>query len=216
MSRITLIEPQKKNKDRFNVYINGEFIFGASSNLIVEERLSIGRDITENDLKEILGRSAINDLLEKVYVFLRFRNRSTKEVRDYLKKVSYRRKVLGKEELSPLIIDLVVEKIKEKKLIDDSKFAREWVLARRNKFKGDIAIYEELTQKGINREIIEEVLDSKIDASFLASKALEQKVRSWRDLSDRELFTKGVAFLMRRGFSYQVSKATVEKLLKKS
>ena len=53
MPKITSVEPQKKNLRRFNVYLDGEFAFGADEDLVVNRRLVIGKIITPEDMEKI-------------------------------------------------------------------------------------------------------------------------------------------------------------------
>ena len=54
MPKITSVEPQKKNLRRFNVYLDGEFAFGADEDLVVNKRLVVGKEISKEDLEKIL------------------------------------------------------------------------------------------------------------------------------------------------------------------
>ncbi|MCC5424208.1 recombination regulator RecX, partial [Clostridium botulinum] len=49
---ITKIEVQKRNKDRVNVYIDEEFNFACSSELIYYHNLKKGKVIDENSLND--------------------------------------------------------------------------------------------------------------------------------------------------------------------
>ena len=90
---------------------------------------------------------------------------------------------------------------------------------RKSKKKGKIALKQELYQKGIDREIIEEVISDKryeISEEELAAQALEKKWKHWEKLPYLEKKKKMYEFLARRGFEYSVVKDVVEKILKKS
>src|SRR3989344_6757140 len=90
--------------------------------------------------------------------FLSYRPRSEKEIIDYLKKKSSSVKTSeGQEKL----IESIIKKLKEYKFIDDVEFAKFWI-EQRTKFKHKpIRVIEyELKQKGINKEIIDDVLMS--------------------------------------------------------
>lgn len=145
----------------------------------------------------------IQKLLQRVYKLLSIRPRSEKEIRDYLER---------KKAQKP---DEIIEKLKEQDLVNDERFAREWVEARKKK-KGKIAIKLELSQKGISKEIIEEVLSLVINEEPVAKDILEKKIRHWKNLSNLEFRRKAIDFLMRRGFEYEVAKQVVENFLQKS
>jgi regulatory protein len=117
-------------------------------------------------------------------------------------------------------VDRLVEKLKEKGLVDDQVFAKAWMEARRSsKKKGVNAIKAELYQKGIAREIIEETLEwlrvkgEGGSEEQLAREALEKKMRVWRNLPELEFKKKALEFLVRRGFEYEVAKEVVTQVL---
>ena len=81
-----------------------------------------------------------------------------------------------------------------------------------------MAIKNELIQKGVSRDIIEEVLSeqtSEEGEQKLAEQALEKKMRSFQALDQMEFKQKTLQFLMRRGFSYDTAKDVVEEFVKK-
>lgn len=221
--KVTQVEPQKKNPRRFNVYLDGNFAFGADEDLIVNFRLLIDKEVSPTDLEKILFEAEVGKLMERMYGLLGRRMRSEKEIRDYLKNLSFKRKIRDDEEISLVTANSLIEKLKNKGLVNDLEFAKAWVESRRkNKNRGKIALKQELYQKGIDKEIIEEVLSdevrdqsSEVSEEQLANNALEKKLKSWKSLSSQEFKKKAYEFLMRRGFEYSVVKEVVENQLKK-
>ncbi len=222
MPKITETSPQKNNPRRFNIFLDGEFSFGADEDLVVEYRLIPGKIIEQALLEKLLYEADVGKLMERMYRLFHIRQRSEKEVRDYLTSLSFKREIKGEDEISSASIELVINKLKKKRLLSDGEFARSWVEARRRSKKtGKLRLKQELFQKGINKEIIEEVINSyqdgdiSIDEEQLAQQALEKKWRVWKLLSDLEKKRKGYEFLMRRGFEYEVVKSVIEKLIRK-
>ena len=115
-----------------------------------------------------------------------------------------------------MVIDAVVENLKKKDMINDLEFARSWVEARRrSQNKGIRAIKAELYQKGIDKEIIESMDNGQWtmdNEKQLAQKALEKKLKVWRNLDPQKLKQKATEFLLRRGFEYEIVKEVIEKL----
>ncbi len=223
MPKITSVELQKKSASRqtkrFNVYLDGVFAFGADEDLVVDYRLIPGKVLDKPLLDKLLFEAEVGKLMERMYGLFSVRQRSGKEVRDYLKNFSFKRKVKGKEELSEAAIELLIEKLSQKRLINDLEFAKSWVEARRKtKQKGLRALKTELFQKGIDREIIEQVLSGEFTGESeedLAKRALEKKMRVWKNLPALEFKKKAYAFLMRRGFEYEIVKDVIEKFTQK-
>lgn len=218
MPKITSVEPQKKNSKRFNIFLDNKFAFGADEDLVVEHRLLVGKEFDTQDIEKLLFESEVGKLMERMYGLFNIRQRSEKEVRDYLKNLSFKRKVKDKGEISGTAIDLVIKKLKEKRLLNDADFARSWVEARRrSKKKGKIALKSELYQKGIDREIVSQLLEQSTPEAEeeLAEQALEGKWKNLSALPYLEKKKKSYEFLMRRGFEYEIIKVVVEKLIKK-
>ncbi|MBI2330078.1 RecX family transcriptional regulator [Candidatus Daviesbacteria bacterium] len=205
MPKITEVVPQKKNPKRFNVYIDGEFAFGADEDLVVNRRLVVGKIIAPDDMDKILFEAEVGKLMEKMYRWFALRQHSEKEVRDYFRNKTF----------SQLVVDAVIEVLKKKGLIDDLEFAKAWVEARRrSKQKGIRAIKAELFQKGIGKEIIDEVVSSQSSAvreEDLAKIALEKKMKVWKNLDQKILYRKSIEFLLRKGFDYEIVKQVLDK-----
>lgn len=137
--------------------------------------------------------------------YLSYRPRSEKEVEDYLKE-----KQKKSESLTSEMVEEILKKLREYKFINDSEFAKFW-FDQRSKFKRKpIRVVEyELNQKGINKQIIEEVL-SGLDSKDLdlenAKKLAAKKLDFYRNLDPKKRQEKVMNFLLRRGFSYDIVK----------
>jgi regulatory protein len=143
--------------------------------------------------------------LNKAYYYLSIRNRSEKEMREYL----------VKKKASEEIIEKIIASLKEKKFLNDEMFARSWVLNRaRLKPKGKVLLKIELRQKGITQDIIEKVLedvqeeipDELEQAKSLIIRRMERLQGAPRD----EIYSKVGGFLSRRGFSWDVVKKAID------
>lgn len=167
-------------------------------------------------MEKLLFEAEVGKLMERMYRLFNIRQRSEKEVRDYLRNLSFKRKIKGKEEISETAIELLIQKLKQKRLLDDQEFAKAWVEARKKK-KGPRVLKQELFQKGIYREIIEQVLsdEGKVTGQEeTADQLLKKKMRVWKDLPALEFKKKAYEFLIRRGFEYEIVKDIIEKLSK--
>lgn len=215
--KITQVEQQKNNKNRYNIFLDGSFAFGADEDLVVDRRLIVGKEVQQQDLAKLLEEAKIGKLMERMYRWFGVRMRSEREVRQKFKIQNLEFKISGKELISDMVVDALVNKLIQKGLVNDLEFAKAWVDSRSKK-KGVNALKAELISKGIKREIIEQVLSSKYQVSSeaqTAEKLLERKMRVWKNLSEAEFKQKALQFLMRRGFSYETSKQVLEKVVKK-
>ena len=222
MPKITSVEPQtlrlhSGSSRRFNVYLDDAFAFGADEDLVVEHRLIVGKILDSEQVERLLFESEVGKLMERMYGLFNIRQRSEKEVRDYLRNLSFKRRIKDQEEISEVAVELLIEKLKKKGLLNDQEFAKSWVESRKKK-KGVRVLKQELFQKGISKEIIEEVVSEQVtvdSAAQVAEKILEKKMRIWKNLPDLEFKKKTYEFLLRRGFEYDLVKTIVEKIIRK-
>lgn len=216
MTKITSVEPQKSSYakaserrgiHRYNVFLDGKFGFAADEDLVVEFRLVPGKVIDQVNLKGLLFEAEVGKLMERMYKLWNIRPRSEKEVRNYFR-------IKGKELASDLTVDLVIKKLKQKGLLDDKKFAKDWVEARSKKY-GKNRIRQELYQKGIDKEIVNEVIENGENSEQIAQQALEKKLRVWKNLKALEFKKKAYGYLIRRGFEYEIVKKAIEKYIRR-
>ncbi len=219
MPKITSVEPQQRNPKRFNIFLDGKFAFGADADLVVNRRLVVGKIIAPQDLEKILFETEVGKLMERMYRLFSLRARSEQEVRNYLRQLSFKRKTKGQEEISGIAVDMLINNLKNKAMLNDLEFARSWVESRKKK-KGKRLIKQELIQKGINKEIIEEILNdsnhlNRVDEQKVAENLIEKKMKIWKNLSSLEFKKKAYDFLMRRGFDWEIVRYVIENILKK-
>ncbi len=140
------------------------------------------------------------------YFYLKFRLRTEKELRDYLKKKSEKFSYLNAD-----IIDKVLMNLKEEKLIDDLAFTEWFVLQRvRSKPKGEFALKQELLRFGINKDLLDDYfLQNPLNAQQDAIKALDRRWSLYSRLEKKKRFEKAANFLLRRGFPFDVAKKTI-------
>ncbi|QQG42051.1 MAG: RecX family transcriptional regulator [Candidatus Woesebacteria bacterium] len=201
MPQITSIK-QQKAKNRVNVYLDDKFGFGIDLDNFVLLHLKINQELTDEEVVEIVKKAEFQKTLDKLLRFATLRPRSEKEVNDY-----FRRKKVHESMWEPLF-----EKLKHFELIDDLKFAKWWVDQRQNfKPKPTRILKIELTQKGIVKEIIENVLgETKVDEEKMARELLTRKAYKWKGLEPRLTRQKMSQYLAGKGFGWDL----IEKIVK--
>ena len=217
MNQISDIQLQKKNPKRVNIFVDGKYAFGISRELKIINKLQINTEINQENIEKLVFADQVERLYEKAIKFLSFRPRSEKEVHDnLLQKLKLTDK--GEEEKNNFerSISEVIKKLKKLGLINDSEFAVWWV-EQRTKFKNTSPriIKSELFKKGINKEIIEEILiESQVDPFQLAVEAGRKKLNSFKKLDERTFKEKMNRFLASRGFDWEIVKRAVDTLIK--
>ncbi|MEK7580699.1 MAG: RecX family transcriptional regulator [Patescibacteria group bacterium] len=220
MLQITSLDPQKatKNKDkkRFNVYLNEKYTFSIGQENLLKFKLAVGKILSENEIIQITKGEFFNYLVDRAINFLSFRPRSEKEIKDYLiKKISTKQKIKFSEAKETKVIEEVINKLKKYNYIDDLEFATWWIESRNaNKQKGFKLIKQELTQKGLSREVLEK-FEKGQDEVKLALIALSKRESRWKKLDGFSLKKKIYAFLANRGFDYETISEAFAIYLKK-
>ena len=189
---VTELRSQKRRKDRISVFLDGEFAFGLQE--ITAAKLWVGQDLTAQDIEALKEADSVEWSKQTVYRLLGHRPRSTTEVRRHLRK----------KNVDDEIIDRVIDRLLELKLLDDHAFAQYWVEQRETfKPRSRRALQYELFQKGLDRQIVEEAV-AEVDETAAAQKAGKKKALLWAHLSEEEFHLKMRGFLNRRGFNYAI------------
>lgn len=204
---ITKIEVQKRNKNRVNVYVNEDFLFACSAEIIYNYGLKSGEKINIDKIKSIIEEDNYikckNDALhsiEKAY-------KTQKQIVEKLLAKGYEKST----------IDKVILFLKEYNFLDDSKFAEMYVKEKlasqgRNKIKYS------LIQKGIDESIIKEKLQNidkeKEENSLekLGMSKYEQLIK--REEDTRKIYKKLGDYLIRRGYPWEDVKSFLNRVLK--
>lgn len=123
-----------------------------------------------------------------------------------------RQKIGGKfKDAETEIIEEVIEKLKELKYIDDTKYIQDYVEYRSSiSPRGIFLLKQELRQKGIASDLIGEVMNTiEVDEIALVKKLAENKSRSLQSFEPQKRKEKMIRFLQSRGFSYGVIKEII-------
>ncbi len=198
-STITDLTLQKRNKERLNIFLDGEYAFSLA--MSIASGLSIGKILTPSEIDSLLTKDVLEKAKQSAYRYLSFRPRSIKEVE----------KSLSRKGFDENTVEQVMDRLLELELVDDRAFAHYWIEQRETfKPRGHRALRHELYQKGIDREIVDSVL-IEVDEESAARRAGQKKVGLWSKLPRDDFFKKMDSFLQRRGFNYEVTRSvTIE------
>ena len=145
--------------------------------------------------------------LELALFYLSRKSRAQKEI-----ELKLERKGFAKKEISS-----VVGQLKDWNFLNDLEFAKGFVRqAKLGKPKGVRRIRFELVQKGVGKELIERALEEekfREDESGLIESALKSYSAKIRHLPRAKQYNRTIAYLLRRGFSYEEAKKAVGKFL---
>lgn len=201
--QITAIEPQQKNPQRVNIYLDGEFAFGLAA--IVATWLKVGQEINEEKVARLKAEDEQEVTYQKALHFLSYRPRSAAEVHQNL----------VKRGIPETLAQEAVQRLQRAGLVNDEAFARAWA-ENRSAFRprGRALLRLELRRKGLSDETVQSVLSEQADEETLALEAARKYVRRLAGLDWNEFRRKLGGFLARRGFSYTTLAPVVSEVWK--
>ncbi len=183
-----------------SIYLDGEFAFGVAR--ITAAWLKNGEELSDERIAKLLIDDTREWAYQQTLLFLSYRARSEKEIRQNLLK----------HEIAEEVIEETLQRLRGAGLVNDNEFAQAWV-ENRNTFRprSKRALTVELRQKGLNDEAIQASL-SEVDEEALAYAAALKRAPRFKDLEWVEFRKKLSEFLARLGFSYSVSAPVVSKI----
>jgi len=199
--KITALVAQKRNKERVNVYIDGEFAFGLA--LIEALKLHKGQTLTDEEIDRLKALDEVEVAHERALNLLSYRPRSTDEVR---------RKLQESNKFSENAVEKALEKLERAGLLDDEAFARYWV-ENRERFspRSARALRHELRQKGVSDRVVEDAVTS-LDEEDAAYRAAQAKLSRYANAEEDEFRKKLGGYLSRRGFSYGTVRDVLDRI----
>lgn len=198
MKKITSIEQQKRNKDRYNIYLAEHFAFGVCVETLLSHNMKEGDELDDDFVNQVLKVEEQNKAVSFAMHFLTARKRSEKEVSVKMKQKGY------EEDL----IEHTLIKLREFGYIDDKDFTQSLINDRRNLKKvGKRLLVQELRMKGIDTEIIEELVSESAtdDSEYENALALAgKKAENLSGEDPRSIKNKLYQFLLRKGYSSNI------------
>ena len=179
-----------------------KFSFGLDLENFLKLGLKVEQELAEKQVEKIVRKAEFQKVYDKVLRFASLRPRSEKEFKIWLSKYKVHQS-LHKD---------LFNRLKRLDFLDDEKFARWWVDQRQNFRAKSVRVLKlELRQKGIEKNIIENVLaETTIDEEKIAKKLYEKNKYRWEKLSDFEARRKASAYFGRKGFGWDVIKKVIK------
>jgi len=195
MLYISGVEPQKRKKDRYNVFVDGEFAAALGAETLVVYGIKAGSEIAEETLAEAVLRDNTQYAFDSALTLLSHKMRTRSELE----------KRLTDRGIDPGAVDAAMQKLISYGYVDDEAYARSFVesavLAAKD---GPKAVRHKLKQKGLDNRVIDTAMqayDNDTEKQIAASHLETLKKRYAGDDKQRQ---KTYAALSRRGFGYDV------------
>ena len=202
MSKITKIEPQVKNKDRVNIYLDGEFKLGYSLELAMLNHLKNDVEISDEQLEQLVFENEKTQALNKAVTLLGKNLKTRRQMRTYLNDKGY----------SKTIVDYVLEKLSEYNYINDINYAKIYIRSVKNKY-GKVKIIANLRQKGVSDKDIDEVMQE-FESDTDSIMALAQKYMKNKEVNQDNV-AKLYRHLLSKGFGYDEVNSVVREIKEK-
>jgi len=157
----------------------------------------------KSDLLKKEDERNLNRAREYALRLLEYRERSEQEIKERMARKNY----------SERLIKSTIEFLENHNLVNNRRFARMWAESCLRRSYGRWKVQADLNKKGIDKEIVEEVLResySKADEIQIALALIQKK---WPSLKKEEnaLLRRVSDFLKRRGFPFEVIAEVIRK-----
>ena len=194
--QITAIEPRRKGLSA--LYIDGELAMKLDTEVLIAQRFDVGREITDEELRECLIASELKRCKDKAMWLISFRDHSRRELIDKLRR-----------DYSEDCCEQTADRMVELGLIDDERFARRYsadlINLKHLSYRG---VRQKLAEKGISRELIDSVTgELEIDEEQQIRTIIDKKYS--RVMNDEKGRRRAYNALMRLGFNYQDIKSVM-------
>ena len=195
---ITQISVQQKNKNKCSVFLDEEFAFGLNQEVVFQYGLKKGDSLTEQQIDEILDSDKRKKAKERALNFLSYRDRSEHEMIKKLNDVGY----------DAAVVDWVINELKKLNLINDKRFAVNFI---QNKMithpMGEFLARKELSNKGIDSQLIDEIVEQiyrEQDQFSIALKISYARRKRFKEIEDVKAKKRISDLLLRRGFNWNI------------
>ena len=206
MAIITKIEIQKRNKERVNLFLDGEYAFSLSIELVYKEGLNTKDEIDSKKLKILAEHEGLIRCKNSALRIIEKSCKTEKEVRDKLILKGYENNSINKS----------IEFLKEYNFINDSNYLKAFINDKL-KSQGSQKIKYTLIQKGISKDKIEEELcnlnkeNEKNVALNLAKKKLD--IIKKKETDNFKISGKLYRYLISKGYQYDVTSEVVKEIM---
>jgi regulatory protein len=203
--RITALRPTKRDPDRIAVDLDGSFAFALPATLIDDQRLVVGDTLDGERVVALLTADQASRATEAALVFLGYRPRSEKEVRDRLRRGGYEQGA----------IDHAISRLHEWRYLDDADFARRWVENRAaHRPRGSRLLQQELRHKGIDTETARAAIDdADLNETDAAEELARRRLPAYTGDDPAAIRRRLGAYLARRGYGYDVIRIALDRAL---
>lgn len=205
-SIITRIERQAGRERRYHLYIEGlVYPLSIHEEVLIQLGLAKGMRVDPIGIEQIFDLEERTKVKQSALRYLSYRPRTEREVDCYLERAGF-----AAHHREQVIVEL-----RRFHYLDDQKFAEQWVNERREtKGYGALRLRQELEQKGISAEMIDNALQvvDEEEEIRLALAVAERRYQRLRDLPWKTVERRLGHYLIRRGFHHGLTVSVLNTL----
>lgn len=206
MARITKIEVQKKNKERVNLFLDEEYAFSLSIELVYKEGLKKNDEVDSKKLEDLAEKESAIRCKSSALRIIEKSCKTEKEVIEKLKSKGYGDNAINKS----------IEFLKEYNFINDLNYTKTFIKDKLNSV-GSEKIKYTLLQKGISKELIEDHLSNtnKENEKNVAFNLAKKKVDLLRkkENDNYKISGKLYRYLISKGYEYDITSEVVKEVI---
>ena len=197
---VTALKNSPEEPGWVEVHLDGHASF--SIRMLEAAHLKVGQTLDNPDIERFKAIDVQRQSYGCALRYLGTRSRSTREVENHLKKKHFPANAIA----------MTIARLREQRYLDDELFARSWVRNRaRFKPRSRVILRQELKQKGISTDIINNVIET-VDEVEMAWISTKKRLKSWENLTRQELRLKVLRYLNNAGYSYEVARQAFERI----
>lgn len=194
---ISAIEPQKKKKDRYNIYADGEYVASLGAQALVRFDLRAGRAVDAGTFAQAVLEDNAQYAFDSAAALLAHKMRTRGELEQKL----------GGRGVSGEAIALAMDKLTAYGYVDDAAYAREYVQSAVEAGRlGRRAVQYRLAEKGLGRGVIDAAMALYTGEAERAAAAKQAQALAARQTNadPRKRRQSVYAALMRHGFDCDI------------
>ena len=201
-------------KDEKNVTLildNNEKLY-LSYEVYLKSGLRKNEEISDSRFSALIEENQSFHIKQKAFRLLGRRQHSAFELKLKLKQKGYNEQLISR----------VINQLRNSNYLNDYEFAKTFAEENiKNKLWGQRKVEAELIKKGVDREIISQIVNEKFSDSDQIDNALELARKKYKSLLDRNTNTekiksKLITFLLSRGYNYDTVKRVVDTIIEKN
>lgn len=205
--KIVAIKRKGQKRSKRLLIFDDQSVFGISEDVFVSTGLEVGSEIDEKYLLELESKENDHQAFHAAISLLNYRMRSKAELKKRLSEKGYESGA----------IDNVIQKLEEKKFINDELFAQAFINDKiHSRLLGPIALRRELIPHRLDSELVEKLLQQAYketpEEELVERLITKRNIRPGEKISPRDR-NRLLAYLQRRGHRWDVIKIVFDNWL---